>query len=162
MIWAGMESGWLFGTYFFDVAINQHAYLDTLQNCFLSQLESFGIKDDPWFKQNGERACYALPVREYLSLASENVSMAVGHKFSSLHFTGHIEVPDLSPCENSLWGFLKEAVAPQRNQTPEDLIQAERLSFKRVTPKRSRKCSTENGAELFWHDDEVQTDTRDN
>jgi hypothetical protein len=75
--------------------------------------------------------------------------MAVGHQYFSLHFTGHIEAPDLSPCDNSLWGFLMEAVAPLRYQTPEDLKQAERLSFKRVIPKCSRKCSAEHGAELF-------------
>lgn len=50
MIWAGMESGRLFGTYFFDGPINQHAYLDTLQNCFLSELEKLGFKDDTWLQ----------------------------------------------------------------------------------------------------------------
>lgn len=69
MIWTGMESGWLFGTYFFDGPINQHACLDKLQKCFLSQLENLDIKDDPCFKQDREPAYYALPVREYLSLA---------------------------------------------------------------------------------------------
>jgi hypothetical protein len=47
----------------------------------------------------------------------------VGHHCCSLLFTGHIEAPDLSPCDNSLWGFLKEAVTQQRYQTPEDLKQ---------------------------------------
>jgi hypothetical protein len=75
--------------------------------------------------------------------------MAVGYQCCSLHFTGHIEAPDMSPCDNSLWAFLKETVAPQRYQTPEELKQAERLSFKRVIPKYSRKCSEEHGAELF-------------
>jgi hypothetical protein len=42
-----LENGRLFGTYFFDGPINQHAYLNTLQNCFLSQLETLCIKDDP-------------------------------------------------------------------------------------------------------------------
>jgi len=52
MVWAGMKNGRVFGTYFFDGPIKQHAYLDTLQICFLSQLENLGIKDDPWFKQD--------------------------------------------------------------------------------------------------------------
>jgi hypothetical protein len=80
---------------------------------------------------------------------SGDISLAVDQQCCSLHFTGHIEAPDLSPCDNLLWGFLKEAVAPQRYQSPEDLKQAERLSFKRVVPKFSRKCSAEHGAELF-------------
>jgi len=67
MGWDG--SGRLFGTYFFDGPINQHAYLNTLQNCFLSQLEKLGSKDDPWLQLDGEPAYCALPVRECLSLA---------------------------------------------------------------------------------------------
>jgi len=64
-----MDSGRLFGTYFFGGPINQHVYLDTMQNCFLSQLEKLGIKDDPWLQQDGEPAYYVRPVREYLNLA---------------------------------------------------------------------------------------------
>lgn len=80
--------------------------------------------------------------------------MAVGYQCCSLHFTGHIEAPDLSLYDNSLWGLLK-VVALQRLQTPEDLKQEERVSFKRVIPKCSKKCPAEHGAELFWHDDEL-------
>jgi hypothetical protein len=43
--------------------------------------------------------------------------------------------PDLSPCDNSLWSFLKDMVAQQCYQTAEDF----RLPFKRVTLRMLQK-----------------------
>lgn len=163
IIWSGLKSGWLYGTYFFDGPVNQHSLLIWTRCKIVSSRnwKTLVLRKIPGLNRTRNRHITQSFLGNTLVGLSGNISLAVGHQCSSLHFTGHIEVPDLSPCENSLWGFLKEAVAQQRYQNPENLKQAEILSFKRVIPKWPRKCSAEHGAELFWHDNEVQTNTRD-
>ncbi|KAJ4428476.1 hypothetical protein ANN_24513 [Periplaneta americana] len=45
MIWAAMDSRCLFGPFFFDGVVNQHRYLNMLQNWFVPLLEEHGIKE---------------------------------------------------------------------------------------------------------------------
>ena len=54
----------MFGPYFFDGPVNQHAYLDMVQNWFLPQLENLGIKYNLCFQRNGVPAHYATAVSE--------------------------------------------------------------------------------------------------
>ena len=110
--------------------------------------KSLVLRTIPGSNRTGNRHIKHSLLGNALVWLSGNVNMAVGYQCCSLHFTGHIEAPDLSLYDNSLWGLLK-VVALQRLQTPEDLKQEERVSFKRVIPKCSKKCPAEHGAELF-------------
>jgi hypothetical protein len=68
--------------------------------------------------------------------------------------------PDLSTCDNSLWGFKKEIVAQQHYQTTDDLKQAVRLAFNRVTPQMLRKMSHRTWRRIILCHE--QTDPLDN
>ena len=75
MIRGGMDNKRLFGPYFCDGSVNQHAYLDMPQNCFMSQLEILCIEDNTSFQL--DEAPTALAVREYMSEVSRN--RRIGH-----------------------------------------------------------------------------------
>jgi hypothetical protein len=64
----------------------------------------------------------------------------------------------------ALWGLKKEIVAQQRYQTTDDLKQAVRLAFNRVTPQMLRKIPhrTWRRIILCHENDGAQTDPLDN
>ena len=84
-----------------------------LENWFLPQLQSHGIKSNAWFQQDGVPAQFGITVREYFN-----------EVFPSCWICGSATLPasldwpprslDLAIYYNSLWGFIKEKVAQQR------------------------------------------------
>jgi hypothetical protein len=109
----GLYTNRLIGPPFFDGPVNQHTYLDMLQNWFVPQLENLGIKDDAWFQHDGAPAHYALTVREYLSKAF--------WQGAALSNSRDTRSPNMSQCDNSPSGLLRETVALQCYQTTEAL-----------------------------------------
>ena len=94
-----------------------------------------------WLQQDGAPAHYALRVREFLDEVLPQRWIGRG----SLHLPAAIEwpprSPDLTSCDNSLWGIIKQKVLKQRYQTVEELKQAVREAFREITPPILRKIS---------------------
>jgi hypothetical protein len=78
---------------------------------------------------------------------SGNVGLAMSHQCCLLRLTDHFKPPDLSPCDNSHLGFLKETVAQQHTNCLRPSASHE-TPFKCVNPQ-VLQCSTEHGAEWF-------------
>ena len=96
---------------------------------------------DSWLQQDGAPAHYALRVREFLDEVLPQRWIGRG----SLHLPAAIEwpprSPDLTSCDNSLWGIIKQKVLKQRYQAVEELKQAVREAFREITPPILRKIS---------------------
>jgi hypothetical protein len=139
-------------------------YLDILQNWFVTQLENLGIKDDAWFQHGGAPAHYALAVREYLSEVFWDRWIGHGSPVLPAPLDWSPRSPDLSTCDNSLWSFIKEIVAQQRYRTTDDLKQAVRLVFNRVTPQMLWKMSHRTWCRIILchENDGAQMDPLDN
>lgn len=163
MIWAAMNSRHLFGPYFFDGTVNQTTYLDMLRTWFVPQLEELGILNGVWFQQDGAPAHYAISVREYLAEVFRNRWIGRGSALLPAPLAWPPRSPDLSTCDNSLWGFIKECVAQQRYETTNDLKEAVRMAFARISPQMLRTMSHRTWRKIILcHENEgAQTDPLD-
>jgi hypothetical protein len=88
-------------TVFFDGPINQHAYLNTLQNGSSRNWKTLVLRTIPVSIRTGNRHITHSLLGNTLVWLSGNVSMAVGRQCFSLQFTGHTEAPNLLLCGNS-------------------------------------------------------------
>ena len=61
--------------------------------------------------------------------------------------------PDLSSCDNALWGFIKQKVAATRYETVDKLKDAIRCAFTAITPAMLNRII------LCHENDGVHTDT---
>lgn len=161
MIWAAMSATHLIGPYFFDGAVNQIAYLTMLRDWFIPHLQDRGLLGRIWFQQDGAPAHYAIAVREYLNEVFPDKWIGRG----SVHLPAPLEwpprSPDLSSCDNALWGFIKQKVAATRYETVDELKDAVRRAFTAITPAMLKRIShrTWRRIILCYENDGVHTDT---
>jgi hypothetical protein len=71
----------MFGPYFFDGPVNQHAYLDMVQNCSCRNWKTLVLKTISAYKGMDYRHITHLLFGNTLVRISENVGLAVGHKW---------------------------------------------------------------------------------
>lgn len=110
-VWGGIRSTGVLGPYFFDGTINSQLYLDMVRDYAVPQLDT---DNDIWM-QDGAPPHYGTIVRDFLD---ETFEMWIGRR-------GTIEwparSPDLTPCDYSMWGILKERVYSQDVRTKTEL-----------------------------------------
>ena len=138
-----MKSEHLFGPYFFDGPVNHLNYLAMLENCFISQLQSLGIESNVWLQQDRVPAHFAITVKEYLKVFS---SCWIGNESATLPapLDWPPQSPDLTACDNSLWGFMKEKVAQQRYLNTDEVKQVVTDAFNELTPQMLRRMFDRN------------------
>ena len=102
MIWAGIDSRHIYGPYFFDAAVNQHAYLAMLREWFIPLLETKGVKDECWFQQDGAPPHFAVSVREFLNEQLPGRWIGRGSPLLPAPLAWPPRSPDLTTCDNSL------------------------------------------------------------
>ena len=143
MVWGAMYSKHLFGPYLFDGSVNHLNFLTMLENWFI-QLQSLGIESDIWFQQDRMSAYFAITVRECLNKVFPNCWIGHGSATLPAPLDWLPQSLDLTTCDNSLWGFIKEKIALQRYMNTDELKQATIDALNEVTSQMLRgECLTE-------------------
>ena len=156
-VWVAIWSGGITGPCFFDETVNSENDLAMLTDTVLPELENNPIYDNVRFiwQQDGAPPHYGLDVRNFLDNTFEEW---VGRR-------GTVDWPprscDLTPCDFSMWGILKQNVFAQRPNNLQDLKQIIEREFDSLSEnkdlcsaicnsvlKRCYVCIEQNGQHL--------------
>jgi hypothetical protein len=107
MFWAAMYGKHVFCPYIFEGSVNQGTYLTMLRDWFVS-LERLGLLGHVWFQQGGAPAHYAITAREFLNKVFRDKWIGRGSQHLLALLERMPQTPDLSSCDNVLWGFIKQ------------------------------------------------------
>lgn len=124
MVWAAMSGEHLIGPFFFDGSINAHSYMEMLRTKFVPALQQLRLLYSCHFQQDGAPAHTAVVTREYLNEVFPD--RWVG-KFGPI--TWPARSPDLSSCDNALWGIVKPKVLARKCHTKDELKNVIREEF---------------------------------
>ena len=113
-------NGYLIGSYFFDVNVCRHAYLEFLRDHLPGLLENVDLatRQRMWLQQDGALPHFALIEREFLNLNFNKRWIGRGGPFEWPPCS-----PDLPSPDFFLWGYIKNVVFAQRPTTREDLME---------------------------------------
>lgn len=128
MVWAAMCAEHLIGPFFFDGSVNATAYIEMLRTNFVPALEQRRLLYSSHFQQDGAPAHTAIVTRNYLNNVFPD--RWVG-KFGPIAWPARS--PDLTSCDNALWGMLKPKVLARKCQTTDELKNVIRAEFANVT-----------------------------
>lgn len=158
MVWAAMSAKHLIGPFFLDGSVTSEQYIRMLQTQFIPALEEKGILLSSHFQQDGAPAHTALATRNYLMQTFQD--RWVG-KFGPTPWPARS--PDLTSCDNALWGILKpkimshkahnvaqlrDAIIAEFNRFPEELLP----SINKRTFRRLHLCIEEKGYQVDPYD----------
>ena len=136
MMWAAISANHLIGPYFFNTSVDRVAYLTMLQKYFVPQLRSRQLEESAILQQDGAPAHFALCVREFLDTKFRGRWIGRG---SDMPWPARS--PDLSTCDNSLWGIVKQKISQLHLRTVEDLETAVKDCFLELQPSTWNKMS---------------------
>lgn len=112
VVWGGIWSNGVVGPYFFEGNLTSESYLQMVKNNIIPELEDHSNFQTMICQQDGAPAHYGQVVRNYLD---DTFSQWISRR-------GTIEwpprSPDLTPCDFSLWGIIKDRVYARK---PRDL-----------------------------------------
>ena len=109
MVWAAMSAKWLIGPYFLTGGVTAASYIDMLRSQFIPELQRKGLLLQSHFQQDGAPAHTAITTRKFLTDTFQD--RWVG-KFGPTPWPARS--PDLSSCDNALWGILKPRIVQQK------------------------------------------------
>ena len=78
---------------------------------------------------------------DYLNDIFPNKWLGRGSVTSPAPMKWPARIPDLTTCDNSLWGYIKDIVSKQRYQSNDELEAAVTTAFGTITPAMSQKMS---------------------
>ena len=154
MIWAAMSADYLIGPFFITGTLNAEAYVNLLATQFLPELQRKGLIYSHHFQQDGAPAHTAHISRQFLN--EKFPDRWIG-KFSDTPWPARS--PDLTSCDNALWGILKPRIIAHNATTVDELKAAtteEFANFDRETLKlindrtfrRFQICIDNNGLQV--------------
>ena len=113
LVWCAISVDRVFGPYYFEDTVNQHNYMEMLQNFFWTRMLKTKNYQKYYFQQDGARPHTALSVQKWLK-----------DKFGEQLIDKDLwppRSPDLNPCDFFLWGHLKSKVYNPLPKTLDDL-----------------------------------------
>jgi hypothetical protein len=120
MIWVAASAKHLLGPCFFEGHVNQGTYHIMLQDWFVPQLEHLGLHGHVQIQQDSSLAHYAITMREFLNKVYRD--KCIGCELQNLPVP--MEWPprslDLSSCDNTPWGFIKQKVTQKQYRLNEE------------------------------------------
>lgn len=116
MVWAAMSNDHLIGPFFVEGAITSDRYIEMLRTQFIPELQRLGLLYSAHFQQDGAPSHTAHATRNYLNTVFPD--RWVG-KFGPIAWPARS--PDLSSCDNALWGILKRQVISIKCDCVDDL-----------------------------------------
>jgi hypothetical protein len=130
MIWAAMSDHHLIGPIFVEGRITSQRYIQLLQENVLSSLESIGMLHSAILQQDGAPPHTANATRDFLNAHFPNRWIG---KFGPTPWPPRS--PDLSSCDNALWGLIKPHVYAATPKTAPQLKDAIISAFSKITPR---------------------------
>lgn len=103
-VWVGILGHVIIGPYFIDGPLNEHKYLELLQESVGPAIANIGDQD-LWFQHDGCPAHYSVLVREYLNEVFPGRWIGRGGVVP-----WPARSPDLSPNDFFLWGYLETKI----------------------------------------------------
>lgn len=116
-VWCAMSNKQIIGPYFFEEkTINQHNYLDMLQNYFYPIMQRKRLHKTMIFQQDGAPAHFSKNVRSWLDEKFDSRWIGRGGPISWAPRS-----PDLTPLDFFLWGYIKTKVYKTKVNDTDDL-----------------------------------------
>lgn len=131
LVWCAMTTTRIYGPYFFDESVNQHNYLQMLQDYFWPKHNRVEGYDTYYFQQDGATPHTAKIVQDWLK-----------SKFGDFFLSKTKwppRSPDLNPCDFFLWGYLKARVYNPLPKTLNDLRQNIEREIEKINEKMLKK-----------------------
>ena len=152
MVWAAITSSSVVGPIFFDSKVNQHIYLDVIVNQFIPKLKALNNNqiDHLIFQQDSTRPHVTKLVLNKLNeFFGENLITKDGLT------EWPTRSPDLTPCDNFLWGYLKGKLYGKRFDKIEELKKELIEEFKSLNEnkdllKKSISKFYQKTSTLYW------------
>ncbi|KAA6393910.1 MAG: putative transposable element tc3 transposase [Streblomastix strix] len=151
MVWCAISSFGLIGPIFLLETVTQQVYQDMIGNQFVPDLHArHSSLDRVFFQQDGAPAHTAKTTQDFLHDQFEN--RLIG-KF--LDFNWPHRIPDLTPPDFFLWGYLKDRVYEPQPQTLVDLKfdiirECEALSVDTCKSVCSPLCGSDRKYQIFF------------
>jgi transposase len=124
IVWAGIWSNGVVGPFFFEGNVTSEKYLQMLTTNVIPQLQQHPMFQTMIWQQDDAPPHYGRNVREYLD---EIFSEWIGRRGTT---EWPPRSPDLTPCDFSLWGILKDRVYAQK---PRDIDHLKSLIIQEFT-----------------------------
>jgi hypothetical protein len=112
-----------------------------LRDWLVPQLERMNLIGKVWFQQDGAPVHYAISEREYQSDVFRDKRIGRGSATLAAPLEWPPRSPDLSSYDNALWGIINQDVSRKRYQTNEELKEAVRKAFAKITPAMLSRIS---------------------
>ncbi len=116
MVWAAMSAEYLIGPFFLEGGVTAANYIQMLRDHFIPALQAKQILLSAHFQQDGAPAHTATATRDFLTNTIQD--RWVG-KFGPTPWPARS--PDLTSCDNALWGLIKPRIAARKAQNKEDM-----------------------------------------
>jgi hypothetical protein len=134
MVWAAMSSKDLIGPFFVTGSITAKSYMELLEREFIPALQQRRLLNKAVFQQDGAPAHTAIATRQLLS------------KYFPLRWIGKFgptpwppRSPDLTSCDNALWGIIKANVKGKEVTSVDQLRAAITQAFEEIDAELLRK-----------------------
>lgn len=136
MIWAAMSAQLLIGPFFIHGRVDAARYIQLLREEVIPELERKGALYSCHFHQDGAPPHTALATREFLD--SHFPGRWVG-KFAPIEWPARS--PDLTSCDNALWGIVKRCVRQANPNTVDEIKQSVRAAFNDINAELLNKIN---------------------
>lgn len=158
MIWAAMSGRHLIGPFFLTGSVTAENYMNMLRTQFIPALEAKGILLSTYFQQDGAPAHTAIATRNFLTEMFQDRWVS---KFGPTPWPPRS--PDLTSCDNALWGILKPRIIAHKARNVDELKEAITVEFNRFpenildsinkrTFRRMHLCIEKNGLQVDPYD----------
>ena len=107
IVWGGIWSNGVVGPFFFDDNVTSKSYLQMLKDSIIPELQQESSFETMIWQQDGAPPHYGQIVRDYLD---ETFVQWIGRRGTT---EWPPRSPDLTPCDFSLWGIVKDRVYAQ-------------------------------------------------
>ena len=134
MIWAAMSASHLIGPFFIDGRVDANRYQQMLQDEFIPELQRRQLICSCHFQQDGAPPHTAETTRNFLNHHLHD--RWVG-KFGPTPWPPRS--PDLTSCDNALWGIVKKNVRRQKPNTVAEIRDAVNVAFEEFSVETLRK-----------------------
>jgi len=124
MVWAAISASHLIGPFFIHGSVTSASYIDMLKSKFVPALQRKGILLSSHFQQDGAPAHTAHATRDFLQQTFQD--RWVG-KYGPTPWPPRS--PDLTSCDNALWGILKPKILAHKAANVDELKAAITAAF---------------------------------
>ncbi|XP_076668214.1 uncharacterized protein LOC143368893 [Andrena cerasifolii] len=163
-LWAGICGEFIVGPYIMSDRLDGPTYKDFLEHVLPDLMDDipYEIRRNMYYQHDGAGPHYAANVRAYLGETFQD--RWIGRGGREAHVAWPPRSPDMNPLDFFFWGYLKNEVYRQPEDTPEEAIALIHATVENITPQtlqgvqrqlilRAEQCNINGGGhvEPFLH-----------